>query len=231
MKLIHTQIMAILLACWINPSYGFMSVTISTADRGAIYPDGMRVDQYDQRFIIGWSGLSELRSYFVYLLPALEPQTVLVGAEVQLRLNTMLSRDPSEPIEFHDITGITTNTSEYFQDLADGALYGSAAITGPDWTSVPLTSEALNDMMTIMYAGGGMFALGGTLSSLQYLPYETEEIMGWLPAGAGTAGTAGSDLLLTLTTIPEPSSTALFFLGGLGLLSRQFRKFHDETKT
>ena len=206
---------AALFSWWIYPAHGFMSLTIPTADRGAIYSDGTSDYPSDQRFSIGWNGFLEGRSFFIYSLPALDSQTVLAEAEVQLRLNVMWSQDLFETLEFHSISGSLTNTSGCYQDIADGALYGSAAISGPDWTSVPLTSDALDEMMTIMYSGGGLFALGGALSSLQYLPYRSEEIMGWIPAGAGTAGTSGSDLLLTFSAIPEPSVAGLMFMGVL----------------
>ena len=223
--------MAILLACWINPSYGFMSLTVPTADRGTYYSDGLTGYPLYHTFFIGWNGVHEGRSFFVYSLPGLDSGFSLSGAEIQLHINSSPSHDPPETVEFHEIGGAITNTSECFQDLADGALYGSTESLNSEWVSVSLNDTALNEMEAIMWAGGGMFMFGGSMSSLQYQPNSSEYIYGWIPAGGGMGGTAGSDLLLTVTTIPEPSSTALFCLGGLGLASRLFRRKHNGTKT
>lgn len=210
---------AIFFAGWMNPAYGFMSVTISTADRGTFYSDGSTGYPLYHSFHIGWDGVGaglEGRSFFVYLLPGLDAGTSLASAEIQLHLNLFASQDPPETVEFHEISGAITNTTECFQDLADGAFYGSAAISDYfEWVSVSLNDEALNEMEAIMWAGGGTFMFGGSMSSLQYQPNSSEYIYGWIPAGGGVGGTAGSDLLLTFSSIPEPSVAGLMLMGGM----------------
>lgn len=220
-KILHKKLVlgVMLFAGWMNPAYGFMSMTIPTADRGTLYSDGSTGYPSYHYFSIGWDGVGpgqEGRSFFIYMLPGLDSGTSLASAEVQLRLNSYFSQDPPETVEFHEISGAITNTTECFQDLADGALYGSAAISDNfEWVSVFLNDEALNEMEAIMWGGGGTFMFGGSMSSLQYQPDSREFIWGWIPAGGGMGGTAGSDLLLTFTAIPEPSVAGLMWMGGM----------------
>lgn len=221
---------AILFAGWINPAYGFMSVTIPTADRGTFYSDGSTGYPLYHYFHIGWDGEGaglEGRSFFVYMLPGLDSGTSLASAEIQLHLNSFFSQDPPETVEFYEISGAITNTTECFQDLADGAFYGSETIDYP-WTTVSLNDEALNEMEAIMWAGGGTFMFGGAMSSLQYQPNSSEYIYGWIPAGGGVGGTAGSDLLLTFSSIPEPSVAGLMLMGGMIVFGMRLHSYRGK---
>jgi hypothetical protein len=172
-----------------------------------------------ENYFVGFSSFL-YRDYFVFDLTALtKPVT---SAELDLYLPGLVSYegpgqtiqtrpgydspDGSETFELHDVTTPIDQlvaffaTADVYNDLGSGVFYGSRTITTVDLdTIVRVTLNA--SAVAAINATHGMFALGGSLSTL-HDPPQNEYAFAF-------TGQSTDTTRLRLTLVPEPISTAL----------------------
>ena len=170
----------------------------------------------------------EFHNFFVFDLSGI----TLPILSAQLRLfhptNGYNSPDPSETYTLFDVsTPIPTlvaggtGLTGVFADLGSGVSYGSGVFSAADVNSIVpigLNAAALADLNG---AAGGLFALGGAVTSLRPNPGPfptpvTESVFG--------SASAANPRHLVLTLIPEPGTLALLGSGTLILLGCGWRR-------
>jgi hypothetical protein len=168
-------------------------------------------------FLCGLCEDNDVRNFFVFDLANLtQPVT---SAKLALTVPAgdyggYLSGDPSENYALHDVTspisllmsgglpqnGVNINTTGYF-DIGNGVVYGNRLMTAADKglvVEIPLNSAGV---AAINSARGGLFAIGGSLTTLDNLP-NAESVF-------GLSGYPTDISQLRLTFVPEPTSAAL----------------------
>lgn len=106
-----------------------------------------------------------------------------------------------------------------FNDLGDGVVYGSHVASTADngtFVQIALNSAAIS---AINAHAGGLFAVGGNITTLDDLTTNTEALFRFtngIPLG-------DTQLLLTTAPVPEPETYALM-LAGLGLVGFAARR-------
>jgi hypothetical protein len=170
---------------------------------------------------------ADTRNYFVFDLSSVT--LPIVSAKLALSIGWYESLDPTETFELHDVaTPITklwdgTDGLATYDDLGSGVVYGSGEVNdcGRAYGACsigtvyefPLNSSAI----TAMNSSHGLFAMGGSITSLDGLP--NLEF-----AFAATNIYSISQLRLTL--VPEPSTFCLLAIGAASLLGRRRAKSH-----
>ena len=164
-----------------------------------------------------------IRNHFMVFDLSSISETV-IGAELQIYAPAYGSTDPFETYEIYDIStdisSILDGTAGVagFNDMQSGNLYGSTDVSSADngtTLSIQLTPSAVQDINDQL---GGWLALGGTVSTLDYLNPRQEEIF------VGTnSGNPADGVSLVLTIIPEPSVMGLLLLG-CGILALRRRR-------
>ena len=158
------------------------------------------------------------RSWFVFDVDA--PGGLVTGAKLALQRRTYWSVDPTELITLHDVTtpladlmnGVAGPAA--YDDLGDGMSYGTYDVLypgTPNLVEIPLNGQGL---VALQDAPGGMFALGGAMTTLDADPTTNEYVFSgsgvspdvvelvldvepaWTWLGGGTKGIAGTPLLL-----------------------------------
>ena len=168
--------------------------------------------------------MSDTRNFFVFDLSGvtlpISSAKLALFVPGPLPILGFESVDPSETYELHDVTtSITTLLAGWtngsstgiaiWNDLGTGVVYGSRAMTAADMGSVveiTLNSSAI----AAMNATHGLFAFGGSITTLDALPNH-ENIF---------AGTSSGSLTtqLRLTLVPEPSTLLLLGISAISLL-------------
>jgi hypothetical protein len=172
---------------------------------------------FQQNFIVGevydqYNPDVEYRNFFAFRVPALAPEERVVAAELHLSAHRYDSADPTETFELHHVSAPSGTIGVrnfdwleiHYADLADGPSYGSRAFSGNDQNQVvaiPLNGIALAD---INAAAGGLFELGGVLTTLAQSPQFMEVVF----SGSHLSGHF-SRLQLTTAVVPEPSSWSM----------------------
>jgi FIMAH domain-containing protein len=117
---------------------------------------------------------SLFRSFFTFDLSTLVNRTVL-SATLELTRYTYVSPDPTETIEFFDVStdAATVNNNvgidaAIYEDLGTGVSYGAFVVNSytpseADTLTFTLNAAALDD---IQAASGGFFSVGGALQSI-----------------------------------------------------------------
>ncbi|NCC62279.1 MAG: PEP-CTERM sorting domain-containing protein [Verrucomicrobiae bacterium] len=212
-------IVALLLAAGICQA----DVILNPIDRGTYYEDGYHNPLY-HNYIIGRGSPSSLiaNNFFVFDLSGVSEQ--FIGAEFRIESNWYLSADPSETFTVYDITESIPSIRDGsagiagFADMQSGNAFGDISISSGDngtMLSIVLNAQALQD---INAGSGGLFALGGTVSTLDLITPREEQIFG--PTDPDNPAD-GVELVLTL--IPEPSVLGLLLLG-CGMLALRRRR-------
>jgi hypothetical protein len=175
------------------------------------------------------------RNYFAFDLSAYTGQTI---TSATLHLYNPKAGDPfasptyggyccsADPFETYELHNVATSTALLlsgnagaagFADLGDGTLYGSYNATYADngrFIDITLNAAALADLNA---AAGGLFVLGGFVSTIANGPSQT--IFGFTNAG----NMADTQLLISTAAVPEPGTMALM-AAGFGLLLLTVRK-------
>jgi hypothetical protein len=129
-----------------------------------------------------------------------------------------------DPFETYELSDVTTNLDDLiagrggtaaFDDLGNGTSFGNYQASRADngrFIDVTLNAAAVQ---AIQQSAGGLFALGGRVSSLSDL-LVPQFIFGF----SGLSIEPGSDtqLLINTVSIPEPDSNLLFGVGALAAL-------------
>jgi hypothetical protein len=158
------------------------------------------------------------RNFFSFNLGSLNlSNQQIVSATLQLRKYGYVGSDPSETVQFFDVSTpvqvLNNNTgmsTAIFDDLGSGTSYGSVAVSqsapSTGTVSVSLNAAALAD---ITAAAGGYFSIGGNCTTCA------------LSQNVFATSSATGDQLLVIQTapIPEPSTYAML---GIGLAALAF---------
>jgi hypothetical protein len=158
------------------------------------------------------------RNFFSFNLASLNlSNQQIVSATLQLRKYSYGGSDPSETVQFFDVSTaasvLNNNTGTsvpIFNDLGSGASYGSVAVTSggitTDTVSVSLNGAAL---AAIAGSAGGYFSIGGSCTTCS------------TGQNVFAASSATGDQLLVIQTapVPEPSTYAML---GIGLAALAF---------
>ncbi|MDQ3624849.1 MAG: PEP-CTERM sorting domain-containing protein [Verrucomicrobiota bacterium] len=177
----------------------------------------------EQNYAVGRSadlGGVEFRNFFSFDLRSLDLEGLtIVGATLELRRYQYLSPDPTETLEFHDVStaaAILNNnvgtSATIFDDLGSGVSYGSFVVSesgaGTETLSFSLNSAAISDIVAA--AGDSFFSIGGAVRSLGETS-DNELLFAYsFPDGCG-----GVQRLLIdtqFTAVPEPG-TGLWAIG------------------
>jgi hypothetical protein len=213
------------------PTCAGATVTLDAVDSGFYFANGTH-NQSIENFLTGLFG-TEHRSFVVFdrssVAGTINSATLrLFNPEVSAFLHGYVSPDPTEALNFYDVTtpvgDITGNTAGAagFTDLGSGTLFGTQTVSAADNGRIieivlnPAAIAALN-------AGTGPFAIGGALSTISG-PAD-QYVFGFSMASFVPDHTR--QLVLDVTQIPEPSTTATILLGLLALGSPAALRFFN----
>jgi len=122
-------------------------------------------------FIAGASGTTEYRQFLAFDIPA--ALTNLLSTELWISRLYVSTRDAAETYELHEVTNSLLNLRNYefpaqtvFDDLGDGALYGSKQVSSLDQNQtlvVPLNSAFVANLLS---SAGKQLILGGSIPTL-----------------------------------------------------------------
>ena len=153
---------------------------INATDSGWYDDDGSHT-QSNENYIVGWRG-AEYRNFFVFDLTAIPIGDTVVSVTLRLfnpalNLPTILANGYSspDPFETYEVVEVITPVpllilggaalTTTYQDLADGAVFGSRAVSAADnGTNVDIALNAAG--VAAIDAGVGLFALGGHITTL-----------------------------------------------------------------
>jgi uncharacterized membrane protein len=184
--------------------------TINATDRGWYSATGSHTPSNDNYFAGIDSSFSpdDLRSFFIFDIPAMAANETLVSAELRLwnPSGGFSSPDATEIYEVHHVStapaAIMAGTAGTagFADLLDGALFGSKSVSNSDNGTIvvlPLNSAALAE---IAARSGSQAAFGGSLTTLAS---QVAFLFG------GTGGGNISDTQLVFTTVTSYSDAEI----------------------
>jgi hypothetical protein len=188
-------------------------INISYTDAGSYKDDG-KTNTSSLNHITGLASNVEYRSFFVFDLSAVTDTVVGASLRVFNPSNGYISPDVNETFDVYDVsTSISiltdgTGGTSAFGDLGTGLLYGSATINSTDINTV-IDITLNTDALDAINQASGLFALGGTLSS----------ISGGLDQVVfSSTSEPGLTRELQLTTVPVPAAVWLFGSGLIGLI-------------
>jgi hypothetical protein len=164
----------------------------------------------------------EFRNFFEFSIPALDGQLL----SATLVLDTRYEALRQSPSITYQVTSL--DQSFGFSDLGTGTPYGSRTYTASDQNRVDGIALDAAALDAIRYAQGGIFALGGRVTSSAAfgagLPDQL--IFGQTSAAQELVIVTGyslmSPMLLTATATPEPLPTVLTAGGILLIVVRRF---------
>src|SRR5262245_32440492 len=184
-------------------SAGASTIIVTSADTGWYTQDG-RHDADNTNYLVGLCcGVGVHHNFFVFDL------STVTGAitAASLRLNTFVYlADATETVTYFDVstpiaslvaggTGLVTT----YTDLGSGAQYGQRTYQLTDQDTIRDVVLNTTGVAAIQSALGGMFAVGGALTTLNAAPPVQEFVYG------GSAGPVQL-VLETATTVPEPAT-------------------------
>jgi hypothetical protein len=152
------------------------TLTINASASGSYDNTGYH-DPADMSYGVGEniSGSGLYRDFFVFSIPAF--QGVVTSAQLLINSYTNASPTGVETYELHDVTSSIaalvsggSGLTAIYNDLADGALYGTRNVQVSDTgtvVTIPLGTAFVN---AVVAASGGQIALGGSISTLDPTP-------------------------------------------------------------
>lgn len=197
---------------------------VSSATDSGWYNDSGNHGSSNPNYIAGWRGNIEYNNFFVFDLSSVTG--TIVGAELRLENPTSgyESPDATETYSLFDVsTSIASLTAGgsgltgTFADLGSGTSYGSLVMSVSDNGTVVTISLNSAGIAALNAAAGGSIAIGGAVTTLTMTTNVIENVFAFSSNGTETKE-------LVLTTIPEPSSLALFGVGALGLGGARWRR-------
>ncbi|MBU0676483.1 MAG: PEP-CTERM sorting domain-containing protein [Verrucomicrobia bacterium] len=180
-------------------------------DRGRYANDGYH-ETLNAAYGVGYGGTFINNNFFVFNLGGLSEE--VLSAELQLFNPWSISPDPFETYATYDVNTDLTSLmngsggTNAFNDLQSGNSYANVNISSADngtTISMTLNAQAIQDINNSL---GGLFAIGGTVTTLDIPRGLQEELFGFTSTDNPADGVD-----LRLTIIPEPSVLGLLLLG------------------
>ncbi len=140
--------------------------------------------QFHPSYFVGNSSSTVTRNFFVFDLSSIDLDIVSMELVVFNRINGYGSSDPSETYSLFDVSTDPldlingTGGTAAFMDLGTGVIYGSHIATSADngsFITIALNSSAVADANA---SAGGLWALGGAITTLDNLPLTGEFLFG-----------------------------------------------------
>jgi hypothetical protein len=157
-----------------------LSVTVSATAAGWFSDDGTH-NAANSNYLTGWGPSSEFRDFFLFDLSSVSG--IVTAATLRVNSAQYLSTDPSELVEFREVTTPTADLevnqlgrTDIFTDLGDGPLYGSVTLTSAQYytnVDVPLNASAVTAINASL---GSTFAIGGAVATLAKPPFDNESV-------------------------------------------------------
>lgn len=196
-------------------------VTLNAVDSGWYNSTGFH-SAANKNYIAGDSENGIFRNFFVFSLAGYTDPNPIGAAELRL-LNPRRgysSTDTTETYSLFDVTTpittlVATNTgrTDIFADLGSGLTYGSQVVSSADSPGIVSLALNANAVAALNANRGGLFALGGALTTIGRVMDE-EFVFGF----SGVPGFPGDDRQLVLTPVPEPATLMLLGAGAPVLL-------------
>ena len=224
MKIRPTGLKLITILCaaaFVSPA---ATITLNAIDSGYYLANGTHNPSLEN-YLTGFTG-TEYRSFFVFDLSSvsgtINSATLrLFNPEVSQFLHGYVSPDPSETLNFYDVTtpaaAITGNAAGIagFNDLGSGTLYGSRSVSAANNGTVIET--ALNSSaIAAMSSANGLFLLGGAVGTVN--GPSDQYVFGFSMVDFVPDHTR--QLVLDFTSVPEPSTASLALFGTILVLAR-----------
>jgi len=209
---------------FISLSASAATINVGATDGGWYRSDGLHRSSIDN-YLAGEAGEFEHRNWFSFDLSSVTLQAgeFITGATLSLQ-NGIYRGDASEQ---STVMSVETNVPDVmaghsagsaagisiFNDLQDGSFYGSTTISSSTSSTaiIDVSFTGVNSILDITTSIGGLFAVGGYVSSLNS---PSDEFL-----FSGSAGQIGSvNLVLETAVVPIPAAVWLFGGGLLGLI-------------
>ncbi|MFN7140229.1 MAG: immunoglobulin domain-containing protein, partial [Limisphaerales bacterium] len=159
-------------------------ITINAFDSGWYSSSGLH-SPGNRNYIVGHfqsaSSTPPFRNWFVFQIPSFSGS--LVSASLRIRTYGMESPQGTETDQLRHVSTSISNLvaggsglTNIYLDLGDGPVYGTRVFTPADasqYVTIPLNATLLTNL-TI--ARGGMFAIGGEITTLETIPGSNETI-------------------------------------------------------
>jgi hypothetical protein len=214
---VFRRVIAVLCAWALAGAAAATTVTLDSELRGTYASDGSpSLLTSTGGYYAGYHAQTGLtyHNWFSFDLSGMS-DVVVTGAQLVLSAADYYSSDASETYQLYQVTTpfaqLGSASTSIFQDLGSGPDYGSTTLSAADahqTVSLDLGAIALADLNSVL---GGVFVLGGGLTSLG-LTGPSEGLFG-NSTGAGNL----SRLVLTTVPVPLPASALLLASGLLGL--------------
>lgn len=196
---------------------------ITANDSGWYDEKGVHLAEIDNYIVgdLGFLNSLEVRNFIVFDLTMIVDE--ILGASVQLYnpdnavsfLRGYASPDPTEIYQLYDVTTPIATLSAsnagsagiaIFNEIGSGTVLGQQTVSAAD--NGTIVSIALNPdgLMALNNARGGLFAVGGAITTLGTLGSE-------FVFGFTTAPSNPDVRQLEFSTVPEPATIALLGLG------------------
>jgi hypothetical protein len=209
---------------FISLSASAATIEVGAVDGGWYRSDGLHNSSNDN-YQAGDSGATELRNWFTFDLSGVTLQAGEFVSSATLSLQnggyggneretwTVVNVETDASDVMADHNPQSTDGTDIFNDLQDGSIYGSTTInssTSPD-AIIDVSLTGVNSISDITSSIGGLFAIGGYVSSLSPL---TDEYL----FSSSDGQLASVTLSLETAVLPVPAAFWLFGSGILGLI-------------